>query len=97
MSHPKVTTFSIEMTPENVDEVSEALAVLQKETIKYISELAKELSVSEWVAAQIWYVRGRSRWTQELEDRMLAAAKAGHMEFNALQGEEDETLQELGF
>ena len=97
MSHPKVTTFSIEITPENVDEVSKALAEVQDETSRYLTTLAKEMGVPEWVAAQIWYVRGRSRWTQKLEDRMLAAAKAGHTEFNALQGEENETLEELGF
>jgi hypothetical protein len=37
----------------------------------YFESLATELDCSAACAADVWYLRQRSRWTQELEDRLI--------------------------
>ena len=49
----------------------------QEATVLYIKWLAKELGVSENVAGDVWYLRSRSRWTQELENQIVEAAHRG--------------------
>jgi len=46
-------------------------------TMDYIQELAVELGLFLPQAANVWYLRTRSRWTPELEDRLIAELKAG--------------------
>lgn len=36
-----------------------------------IKELAKELEISEDCAHDVYYLRTRSRWTQELENKLI--------------------------
>lgn len=36
-----------------------------------IQDLAKELNCSYACAGDVWYLRQRSRWTQELEDELI--------------------------
>ena len=42
-----------------------------------LPDLAKEFNVSESCATDIWYLRSRNRWTQVLEDELIALFKAG--------------------
>lgn len=37
----------------------------------YLQSLADELDCSAACAADVWYLRQRSRWSQELEDELL--------------------------
>lgn len=37
----------------------------------YLQSLADELDCSVACAADVWYLRQRSRWSQELEDELL--------------------------
>lgn len=43
----------------------------------YLESLAKELKCSVACAGDVWYLRQRSRWTQELEDELIGLYKAG--------------------
>ena len=46
-------------------------------TIDYIEELAVGLSLTLDQAMNVWYLQTRSRWTPELEDRLIGEMKAG--------------------
>ncbi len=43
----------------------------------YLEDLAQKLNCSRACAGDIWYLRQRSRWTQELEDELIARYAAG--------------------
>ncbi len=43
----------------------------------YLRTLAKELKCSDACAGDVWYLRQRSRWTQELENRLIELYNAG--------------------
>jgi hypothetical protein len=55
--------------------LNEAMDDWQDELNNYIKELAKELNVSERCAGDVWYLRGRSRWTQEKENELIRLYK----------------------
>jgi hypothetical protein len=38
---------------------------------QYFENLASELNCSNACAGDVWYLRQRSRWTQELEDELI--------------------------
>lgn len=42
-----------------------------------IADLAKELNVSELCAGDVFYLRSRSRWSQELEDELIERHQNG--------------------
>lgn len=42
-----------------------------------IKSLSKELNVSEGCANDVFYLRSRSRWTQELEDQLIELHRKG--------------------
>ena len=42
-----------------------------------LSELANELDCSLKCATDVWYLRTRSRWTQELEDKLISLHDTG--------------------
>ncbi len=44
----------------------------------YFQQLAKELDCSISCATDVWYLRSRSRWTQELEDKLISLHKSGN-------------------
>ena len=48
-----------------------------------------------WPDAQIAYFRTTPRWTQETEDRMVRAFRAGHLDVGVMSGNEDERLATL--
>lgn len=79
-----------------MSEFQEIMDQIQDEMAKHIQKVAKELGISESQAGDIVYLRGRSRWTQELEGRILRAFRAGH-NITTLAGEEEEQLKEVGF
>ena len=75
--------YQIELTGEQLED-PKAVEALQdfmnqcaSETNAYISELATELDVSVACASDVWYLRTRSRHTQELEDRLIELHRAG--------------------
>lgn len=45
--------------------------------IEHIETVAQELGIDYGAADDIVYLRQRSRWTQEKEDKLIAMAKAG--------------------
>lgn len=49
----------------------------QNEVDKEIRTLAEGLGVSVTCAGNIWYLRTRSRWSQEAEDELIRMDKAG--------------------
>ena len=44
---------------------------------RYFEDLASKLGCSIGCAQDVWYLRQRSRWTQELEDRLIRLHKEG--------------------
>jgi hypothetical protein len=66
-------SFKIEFNKATVDLFQEFIDAFIQEA-KNISE---QLGVSESCGIDILYLRGRSRWTQELEDRLIELYKQG--------------------
>ena|SRR5581483_3198497 len=99
MSHPEHEVFAVEVPvhdSEAMEKFQEVMNQHADETNNYIEKLADELGIDYFDAMNVWYLRGRSRWTQELEDRILKAAKAG-ISVRVTSGEEEEDLQTHGF
>jgi hypothetical protein len=48
------------------------------EIISYMETLAEELNCSTACAQDVWYLRQRSRWTQELEDKLILLYREGN-------------------
>jgi hypothetical protein len=44
---------------------------------EYLKSLAEELGCSVDCAADVWYLRQRSRWTQELENELIRLYNEG--------------------
>lgn len=44
-----------------------------------IQDLSEELNCSYACAADVWYLRQRSRWTQELEDELIRLYSEGNV------------------
>lgn len=98
MSHPHHQVYSVEVPvndPEKMEKFQELMDQANQATDDYIGELSAELGIDYPTAMNVWYLRGRSRWTKELEDRIIAAGKAGHDII--VNGDEEEKLKELGF
>jgi hypothetical protein len=61
--------------------MTESIAQIQddyyNELEEYLKSLAEELHCSVGCAGDVWYLRQRSRWTQELEDELIALYNAG--------------------
>lgn len=82
MSHKIIVgekSFVIEIDPEeNMWKLNEAMNAVQDAQVDYIRSLAVELRVAEQTAMDIWYLRSRSRWTKELEQKLIDADHAGN-------------------
>ncbi len=63
--------------PAKMEEFQQVMNAIHDETNEYIQNLAKELGVSEGCAADVWYLRTRSRHTPELEQILIELHKAG--------------------
>lgn len=98
MAHSDMTAFVAEIPvhdKKKMEEFQEVMNTLNEETDKYISKIAKELNISEGLAMDVWYLRTRSRWTQELEDAFIKANLEGHKMVS--NGDEVDTLKKLGY
>lgn len=73
-----MTVFSIDLTEvESFDNLQETMEQYTDELQQYFQELAEELGISENCAADVWYLRSRSRHTPELEAKLIELHKAG--------------------
>ena len=69
--------FSIELdqadieNPEVMGAFQETMNSVQDAMVEEQEQIAEELGVTEDYAGAIQYLRTRSRWTQELEDRLI--------------------------
>jgi hypothetical protein len=75
---------------------------IPKEYSYFAPESAKDLmiryNISLGLATELLYLRSRSRWTEELENRIVRCFhKTGSVNFHILQGEEGLMLNKLGF
>ena len=76
-------TGMMEITQEDIDDpgtrtvINNIFAKQQREWGDECLEIAQLYGLSDLWAACVWYLRGRSRWTQELEDRLLEMAGNG--------------------
>lgn len=64
--------------PSKMDEFQDMMNAIHDETTQYIKNLATELNVSEQCAADVWYLRTRSRHTPELERKLIALHNTGN-------------------
>jgi len=74
MSHKDMTPFSIQIPvndPKAMEEFQEAMNTLQDAHVEYEKKLMIELNISHSCASDITYLRSRSRWTQELENKLI--------------------------
>ena len=79
MDKPQVFKIKLPINDEaSMQEVYNLLDKVQDETAIYIQNLAKKLGVSESCASDIWYLRTRSRWSQELENYLIQMDKTGY-------------------
>jgi len=63
--------------PDKMIEFQKLMNKIQDENTNYCRNLAKTLGIPYGWATDIWYLRTRSRWTQELENELIRMAKAG--------------------
>lgn len=72
---------SIDQTDMNNEEtmshLSELMNAQQDMWIQEIQEIAEQYNISDGWASDIWYLRTRSRWTQEKESEMIKQAQNG--------------------
>jgi hypothetical protein len=50
---------------------------MNDEMMSYFQDLSVELDCSLECAIDVWYLRQRSRWTQELEDKLITLHDQG--------------------
>ncbi len=88
--HPKLVPFSMEIPVndhQKMKDFNKAMDALQDQTIAHIRDEAKKLEINESDMSLIFYLRTRSRWTQEKEDYLIELSKAGKPLPNVLAGE----------
>lgn len=64
-------------TPEQMEAFQEVMNEHTEHTNLEIEKIARDMGVSRNCAADICYLRSRSRWTQALEDELIALHKQG--------------------
>lgn len=69
-------TFDMD-NKENMAAFNEAMVKQQDAMAEYMDKLQKELGVSDSCAADVFYLRTRSRHTPELEAELIRLHKAG--------------------
>jgi hypothetical protein len=99
MSHKDLKAFGIQVpvgNPEKMEEFQELMDKINDKIVIYVQNLAKELNIPESLAAGLYYLRSRSRWSQEKENKIIDLhRKTGVTEFRILSGEEDEVIKQL--
>lgn len=74
-----MSTFSVDLTTvEDWNSFQQIMDEYQEEQINYIKSLAEELNVSEGCAADVLYLRSRSRHTDELEKELIQLHNEGN-------------------
>ncbi len=63
--------------PKKMEAFQEVMDAHHDEMLKHYDEVATELGISSDYSIVVVYLRGRSRWTQELEDELIRMSKAG--------------------
>lgn len=101
MSHPEMSSFSVDigsMNDTQMEAFNEAMADYQDKMVEYIKKISSNLDIPYGLAADIYYLRTRSRWSQEKEDLLIRIHReTGETDFSVLSGEEDERIAELGY
>jgi len=75
-----MSAFAIEIPvgdDEAMGQFQEMMDKLAEETNKYTDEVAEKHDLTFGQASDVVYLRTRSRWTQELEDRLIKELKEG--------------------
>ena len=78
-----MSTFSVSFSNEDLQNkevmksFQDAMDSYHKEMEDHINKIAEELGVSNGCAADVVYLRTRSRWTQELENEVIRRSKEG--------------------
>lgn len=83
-------TFRIEvqdLAEGDLDALSEVMSEWQDEMVLHIRDEATKLGISYSAAADVVYLRTRSRWTQEKEDHLISLAREGKPLPDVLSGE----------
>lgn len=62
------------MTQEEINQIQDNY---YNELESYLQSLAEELGVSSACAGDVWYLRQRSRWSQELENELIRLYNEG--------------------
>lgn len=83
MSDHDLEVFEVALEPSKMSdddwkEFNEKMNKVQDSINDYISNLAEKLGVSNRCAGDVYYLRTRSRWTQDLEDKLIKLHKEGN-------------------
>lgn len=76
-----LTTFSCEIPfddPKAMNEFQKMMDKIHDATTKYIKNLMVELNISQACAFDVWYLRTRSRWTEQLEIELIELHRNGN-------------------
>lgn len=65
------------LKPHQADALNQLMDRINDSSLDEIKTLALELNVDETCAADVWYLRQRSRWTSELETELIRLYRAG--------------------
>lgn len=63
----------------DMDEFCSAMNYVQDAWTKEIEELAKTLGITLGATGDVWYLRQRSRWTQEAENEIIESGRNREM------------------
>lgn len=74
-------TFAVKIpgqpTEEQIDALQQFMNNANDAMVEYAQEVAEDLNISESLALDVVYLRGRSRWTPELEAELIRRTQAG--------------------
>lgn len=86
----KHESFAIEIPindPEAMEKFQEAMDDYHDQQYKLVAAEAERLGIPIDPMFDIWYLRSRSRWTQEKEDYLIQLAREGKELPNVLAGD----------
>ncbi len=63
--------------PGTMEVVNHLMEEIQNGYVKEIQIIAHDLNLNDTYAMCIWYLRTRSRWTQELENKLIEMCREG--------------------
>jgi hypothetical protein len=90
--HPDLRTFSVNIPVDDTDAMKDFQAAMDEVADAWnreVEKFAAENNVTWKCASDVMYLRTRSRWTQELEDRLMQLYKDGK-EVNIFEWPEEE-------